>query len=80
MVFENEIIPVHQGIFLGILISKMGVKMNLRVITKNHAGYSKVHQSHPTALELTACFQQSLGSLGHQVVNFDIFHLIFDVF
>ena len=71
----------------------MGVKMNLRVITKNHAAYSKVrfpqkidyradetHQSHPTALELTAYFQQSLGSLGHQVVNFDIFHLILDVF
>ena len=26
-----------QGIFSSILISKMGVKMNLRIITKNHA-------------------------------------------
>ena len=32
----------RQGIFSGILISKIGVKMNLRIITKFHAADSKI--------------------------------------
>ena len=55
----------YQGIFSCIMISKMGVKTNLRIITKNHAADSKkkvprkidfrangTHESHPTALKL----------------------------
>ena len=47
------------------MILKMGVKMNFRIITKNHASDSKImspqkidfradktHESHPTAWEL----------------------------
>ena len=49
------------------MISKKGVKMNFRIITKNHAADSIIgspqeidlradgtHESHPTAWELTA--------------------------
>ena len=51
--------------FSSIMIPEMGVKMNLRIITKSHAADSKIrspkkidfsadgtHESHPTAWEL----------------------------
>ena len=61
-----------QGIFFSqILISKMDVKMNLRIITKNHAADSKIgsllkidfradwtHESNPTAWELSVNLEE----------------------
>ena len=56
---------VAKEFFSCIMISKMGVKMNFRIIKKNHAADSKIrspqkidfradgtHESHPTAWEL----------------------------
>ena len=41
LIYENRPSKIKffwsQGLFSGILISKIGVKMNLRIITKNHA-------------------------------------------
>ena len=46
LVYENRASKVKffwcQGIFSLILISKIGVKMNLRIITKFHAADSKI--------------------------------------
>ena len=39
--FENQIILVSKNFFTGIFISKMDVKINLSIITKNHAGDSE---------------------------------------
>ena len=69
--FQNDFFFGVKEFFLIILISKMDLKMNLRIITKNHARDSKIgsplkidfradgtHDSHPTAWEL------------NQIVNF----------
>ena len=37
--------------FSGIMISKMGVKMNFRITTKNHAADSKIESSQKSILE-----------------------------
>ena len=59
--------------FLANFVSKMNVKMNLRIITKNHAADSKIgfllkidfradwtHESNPTAWELRIIYLNSL--------------------
>ena len=40
--FENEIFLVSRNFFSWSFISKMGVKMNLRIITKNNAADSEI--------------------------------------
>ena len=67
--FENEIFLLSSNFFLWILISKMDVKMNLRIIMNNLAVVWKkesplkidfsadlTHESNPTAWELSKPF------------------------
>ena len=62
---KNKFFLMSRNFISCIMISKIGVKMNLRIIMKNHAADSKIrspekidfradgtHESHPTALEL----------------------------
>ena len=67
---EKIIDKIREKFFSWILISKIGVKMNFRILTKNHAADSKIglpqkmdfraartHESNSTAWELNAkCF------------------------
>ena len=75
--------------FPWILISKMDVKMNLRMITKNHAADSKIgsplkidfranwtHESNPTALELRSLKDHHLIIILNQVFNFSNYRQI----
>ena len=65
-----------QAFFSWIWISKMSVKMDIRIITNNHAAESKIgssqkinfradqtHESHPTAWESTTSWAFTIGSV-----------------
>ena len=63
----------RQGIFSCIMILKMGVKMNLRIITKNHTADSKIRSPKKSISEpsgLTSSTRQ-LGSLTLYNFEFD---------